>query len=281
MPNTNYSTLSFTDIVFEGRNKSYGAYELRNSYNQTMVKALVRAVVIFVMLFAIPIGISKLTVYLFPATISCDFIIPPVELDKAFAQPKAGADPVKPKTTPQQSGGKTVKSGQYVISDKDVDTLPKTDTMTNVSFGGTTGGSGTGTGGSDNPAGTGTGAPTGVGGETGGNPTGIEDDNLEDIVEFMPEFPGGSEAMIKFLSKRITYTSQALNADRQGKVYIQFIVNKDGSLAGFEVLRGLGYGLDEKALEAAKQMPNWSPGRNGKHHVKVRCVIPVEFKLAN
>jgi protein TonB len=280
MPNTNYSTLSFTDIVFEGRNKSYGAYELRNSYNQTMVKALVRAVVIFVMLFAVPIGINKLVAYFIPAMKVIPVIIPPTVIEDIFTQPKA-ADPVKPKTTPQQSGGKTVKSGQYVISDKDVDTLPKTDTMTNVNFGKTTGGSGVGTGGSDNPAGTGTGMPTGDGGGSGGNPSGTTDEKVEDIVEFMPEFPGGSDAMIKFLSKRITYTSQALNADRQGKVYIQFIVNKDGTLAGFEVLRGLGYGLDEKALEAAKQMPNWSPGRNGKYNVKVRCVIPVEFKLAN
>ncbi len=280
MPNTNYSTLSFTDIVFEGRNKSYGAYELRNSYNQTMVKSLVRAVVIFVMLFAVPIGINKLVAYFFPAVKTGLGIIPPIELEPIFTQPKA-ADPVKPKTTPQQSGGKTVKSGQYVISDKDVDTLPKTDTMTNVNFGPTTGGTGVGTGGSDNPAGTGSGMPTGDGGGSGGNPSGTTDEKVEDIVEFMPEFPGGSDAMIKFLSKRITYTSQALNADRQGKVYIQFIVNKDGTLAGFEVLRGLGYGLDEKALEAAKQMPNWSPGRNGKYNVKVRCVIPVEFKLAN
>jgi protein TonB len=280
MPNTNYSTLSFTDIVFEGRNKSYGAYELRNSYNQTMVKALVRAVVIFVMLFAVPIGLNKLIGYFFPAVKVIPVSFPPIDFDEVFTQPKA-ADPVKPEASPKQSGGKTVKSGQYVISDNDVDTLPKTDTMTNVNFGKITGGSGIGSGGSDTPAGTGTGIPTGDGGGPGGNPSGTTDEKAEDIVEFMPEFPGGSDAMIKFLAKRITYTSQALNADRQGKVYIQFVVNKDGSLSNLEVIKGVGYGLDEKALEAAKQMPNWSPGRNGKHTVKVRCVIPVEFKLAN
>jgi multidrug efflux pump subunit AcrB len=114
MPNTNYNTLSFTDIVFEHRNKSYGAYELRNSYNKTMGKALVRAVMIFALLFAIPIGIDKLVSYFLPATDSGSIIIPPIELDNVL-KPTQAIEPVKP--APKQSGGKTVKSGQIIIAE--------------------------------------------------------------------------------------------------------------------------------------------------------------------
>lgn len=273
MPITNYNSLSFTDIVFEGRNKSYGAYELRNSYNQTMGKALVRAVVIFALLFAVPIGINKLVSYFFPAVKITLVDVGPSILNDVQDQPYM-PEPPKPEQQPQQSGGKTVKSGLIVVSSTGVDTLPKVDSS--ATFGGTTGGSGPGTGGTDNKPGTGTEFPTGGGNGEDGKP---QEEITETVVEIMPEFPGGTEAMITFLAKRITYTSQALNSEREGKVYIQFIVNRDGSLSNFEVVRGIGYGLDEKALDAAKQMPNWTPGRNGNHTAKVRCVIPVEFRL--
>ncbi len=99
------------------------------------------------------------------------------------------------------------------------------------------------------------------------------------VVEKMPEFPGGVDAMMRFLGKTIVYPKKAIEQVIEGRVYVQFIVGKRGKLSEFEVVRGIHPLLDSTALAAAKQMPKWKPARNEGKRVKVKCVIPIEFKL--
>lgn len=99
------------------------------------------------------------------------------------------------------------------------------------------------------------------------------------VVEQMPDFPGGQEAMNKFIQGKIVYPKEALEKNKEGRVYIQFIIEKDGSQTQFEIVRGLGFGLDSAALSAVRQMPNWIPGKQGGKAVRVKCVIPVEFVM--
>jgi len=100
------------------------------------------------------------------------------------------------------------------------------------------------------------------------------------VVDEMPEFPGGMEKMMAFLSKEIVYPKSAVDANQEGKVYVLFIVSKRGKLSDFEIVRGLGNELDNEALRAVKNMPKWKPGKQGSKRVKVKVVIPIEFKIA-
>lgn len=99
------------------------------------------------------------------------------------------------------------------------------------------------------------------------------------IVEKMPEFPGGEEKLYEYLGKNIKFTPCAISSGVQGKVYVQFIVEKDGSITDIVIPRGLTCGLDEIAKKAVKNMPNWSPGEQRGQKVRVKYTLPVHFKL--
>jgi TonB family protein len=97
------------------------------------------------------------------------------------------------------------------------------------------------------------------------------------IAEVYPEFVGGQPALIKYLHENIVYPEDAKENGLQGKVYIQFVVYKDGHLADFKILKGVYPSIDREALKAVCKMPNWIPGKNDGKEVNVRMVIPVKF----
>ena len=99
------------------------------------------------------------------------------------------------------------------------------------------------------------------------------------IVDEMPEFPNGQEALMLYIAKQVKYPPEAKKAGAQGRVFIGFIVEPDGSLSDFKVLRGIGYGCDEEALRVAKSMPKWQPGIHRGKAVRVQYLVPVNFKL--
>jgi len=99
------------------------------------------------------------------------------------------------------------------------------------------------------------------------------------VVEKMPEFPGGNEALMAYLSSNTKYTQIAIEASITGTVYVSFIVEKDGSVSTVEILRGIGGGLDEVALEAIRKMPDWSPGKQRGIPQRVNMKVPFKFKL--
>jgi protein TonB len=100
------------------------------------------------------------------------------------------------------------------------------------------------------------------------------------VVEQMPEFPGGEKALYEFLAKNIKYPAVAKENGIEGKVYIKFVVNEDGSVSQAQIVRGIGGGCDEEALKVVKQMPKWKPGKQRGKTVKVWYTLPVYFKLA-
>lgn len=106
-------------------------------------------------------------------------------------------------------------------------------------------------------------------------------DKVFDIVEDKPQFPGGDGAMYKYLGKGIDYPSQARRMGIEGRVFVQFVVNADGSVSDVKSIKGIGAGCDEEAARVIKSMPKWSPGKQRGVPVKVRMVIPVYFKLNN
>lgn len=102
---------------------------------------------------------------------------------------------------------------------------------------------------------------------------------IEDFVDKKPSFPGGEQKLYEFLSKNITYPQMAKQANIQGKVFIQFVVEKDGSITNVKVMRGIGSGCDKEAERVIKKMPKWSPGWKDGLTVRTRFNIPVFYKL--
>ncbi|MBL0126095.1 MAG: energy transducer TonB [Flavobacteriales bacterium] len=99
------------------------------------------------------------------------------------------------------------------------------------------------------------------------------------IVEEMPEFPGGNDAMMKYLSAQIKYPEEAVENGIGGTVYVSYVVERDGRLSEVKVLRGIGGGCDEEALRVMKSMPNWIPGKQNGKVVRVRYNLPFRFHL--
>ncbi len=99
------------------------------------------------------------------------------------------------------------------------------------------------------------------------------------IVEEMPKFPDGEESMMQYIAEQVKYPAEAKKAGAYGRVFIGFIVEPDGSLSDFKVLRGMGYGCDEEALRVVKSMPKWQPGMHRGKAVRVQYLVPVNFKL--
>ena len=100
------------------------------------------------------------------------------------------------------------------------------------------------------------------------------------VVETMPEFPGGQQALFKYLSENVKYPVIAQENGIQGRVICQFVVNKDGSIVEVEVVRSGGdASLDKEAIRLMKSMPKWKPGMQRGKPVRVKFTVPVNFKL--
>jgi protein TonB len=96
----------------------------------------------------------------------------------------------------------------------------------------------------------------------------------------MPLFPGGEQMLFEFIGNNLKYPQQAKSAGVEGQVFVEFYVEKDGSITGGKVLRGIGYGCDEEAIRVIGLMPKWEPGTQRGKRVRVRYTLPVTFKLA-
>ena len=98
-------------------------------------------------------------------------------------------------------------------------------------------------------------------------------------VEYMPEFPGGMEGILGYIAKNIKYPEEAQKKGIKGRVVVQFIVNTDGHLSDFEILRGVDPQLDAEALRVVKSMPKWTPGKDKGKVVPVYYTVPISFGL--
>jgi TonB family protein len=99
------------------------------------------------------------------------------------------------------------------------------------------------------------------------------------VVEEMPKFLGGEKAMYKYIAENIKYPEKAKKDGIEGRVFVSFIVEKDGSVSEVELLRGIGSGCDEAALDVIRNMPQWNPGKQHGQPVRVQYRMPVKFSL--
>ncbi|WP_296705707.1 energy transducer TonB [Algoriphagus sp.] len=98
-------------------------------------------------------------------------------------------------------------------------------------------------------------------------------------MEVMPEYPGGMEAMFKYIGDNLKYPASAKEKGIEGTVVVKFIVNKDGSISDTEILRGIGGGCDEESLRIVNSFPSWKPGENEGEKVRAQMRLPIRYKL--
>ena len=107
-----------------------------------------------------------------------------------------------------------------------------------------------------------------------------EEETIFMVVESMPEFPGGQQALFKFLAENVKYPVIAQENGIQGRVICQFVVNKDGSIVDVQAVRSSGEAsLDKEAIRVIKSMPKWKPGKQRGKPVRVKYTVPVNFRL--
>ena len=107
----------------------------------------------------------------------------------------------------------------------------------------------------------------------------VVEQEIFQIVEEMPAFPGGEKALLEYVAKNIKYPQIARETGIQGRVFVGFVVEPDGSVSNVKILRGIGGGCDEEAMRVIKSLPKWKPGKQRGKAVRVSYQIPVVFKL--
>jgi len=257
------------ELVFDSRNKEYGAYDLRKHYAGNLVKAMAIAFFSVSFLFTVYTIFLKAKPPEITRTVAYDPVIPIPPITKTVipAQPR-------PALAAPHEAVTTVKYPVLVaVRDQDAQNPPKiTDLETApISSESRKGKDGPDANISIDGLGTGPVAPPNV----------TEDNTPADwsTVEVMPAPYGGADAWAKFLQKNIHYPARASEEGKQGKVLLSFIVEKDGSLTNIKVERPMGFGLDEEAIRVLKLAPAWKPGIQNGHRVRVKFVIPVNFQI--
>jgi protein TonB len=262
----------WTDVIFKNRNKEYGAYQLRKENSRTTNRALIIAASVFVVVLATPTVINIIKGFIPKA----DPIVKITEVELK-SPPPIEAEPVKPPPVQKQVVAQhdMIEYKPMVVKpDIEAERDPPTDKQLEVA---------------DPGPKTLKGDPNAevVIDEKQGNEAikGItESDNSNEVfkaVEINPEYPGGEAAFGKFLQSHIRYPPIAKENGTQGRVFLQFVVERDGSLTDMKIVRDPGSGLGEEAVRVLKISPHWKPGiQNGKA-VRVQYTVPVNFALAD
>jgi len=271
------------NVVFANRNQAYGAYQLRKDNARTTNMAMAIALSGFLLLMAIPVIINKFSK---PVTIpdprAIDHKIT-VDLTKIYKviQPKPQTQSGKPV---QQITVKPINNVTRYVAYVPTTTAavePPTDAAIAKTDIGSENITGTHQPGSASIGIPGTGSSTGTPGGTGlGEATGTGNEVFA-IAEFNPEYPGGEAAFTKFLQKNIHYPQMARESDIHGIAYIQFIVERDGSLTDIKIVRNPGGGTGEEAARVLRMSPHWKPGKQNGVAVRVQYTVPVNFTLSN
>jgi protein TonB len=251
----------FDEIVFEHRNKEYGAYELRKRYNKHMNTAFIIAISVFVISVSIP-AIMDFLEKLAPVEAETNVELTLVDappLDKDVPPPPPPPDPPPPVQ-------ETIKFTPPVVTEEPIDEkdIPPPQDEIKVQVGTETK---EGTGDIELPT------------EGDGKEEVEAPQQIFTIVEQMPEFPGGEEKLFEYLGKNIKYPSMARENGITGTVYVTFVVEGNGEISDVKKLRGIGGGCDEEAMRVVKAMPAWKAGKQNGKSVRVQYNLPIKFTL--
>jgi len=257
-------TNQWLDIVFEGKNKTYGAYELRKSNTKTTVRALIIGAVLFSVLVAAPLIMSLL-----PDSSgdddSLDTKIVTMKLPPKKEEPKKDLPPPPP-PPPKVDQVKFVKP-VVAKAEEVTEEPPKITEIKDKKLGNETIKGDPDADLTVDPVGNG---PAAV----------VEEDNSiynTAGIEVKPDFPGGMEKFYKFVGNNYQTPEED---GLKGKVYVTFVVEKDGSLTDIKVIRDIGYGTGKEAIRVLNKCPKWTPGEQNGKKVRVLYSLPITIQSA-
>ena len=266
----------WVDLVFEGKNQAYGAYQLRKETGKRNLKALITMFLIFAAIAAIVIAKVSIDNYIASrnAAIETDVELQSLA-EKKEAKVERKEEPQIEKievekvkssvafTTPEIKKDEEVQEDQEMKSQDEL-------AATNTAIGAFT------VEGNDEEAGEVLKAKEVI---AEPEPPKVEETKVFDVVEEMPQFPGGQAALLEYLAKNIKYPVVAEENGVQGKVVVTFVVERDGSITDVRVVRSVDPSLDKEAARVVKSMPHWIPGKQNGSAVRVKYTVPVTFKL--
>jgi protein TonB len=255
------------DIIFEGRNKEYGAYDLRREYNRTMLKALA----VVVLLVA---GIAVLN-YLQRSQekLNVSRVIP--VLDTIILDPAPVVELPRP-ATPIQRNVATIKHPTFILTNEQVtDSFPTINELAKEAAIGLESKPGAPAIAFD--------APSEERNETKKEVVVSEavkkETKVFDRTEIMPEFPGGQAAFTRFMSKHLRMPDETVQPGERVKILVQFVVVKEGEISDIKFLQTTGEVFEHEVLRVMKKMPRWKPGMQNGEKVSVYFRLPVVFDI--
>ena len=274
-PKNNSGNPGWNDIIFEGRNKSYGAYALRRDYDKRAILGFMFSAGLLVLITGAGTIRGWLGLQDLSEVITDTWKEPRVLTDVVLEIEKPELPGSKEKSETPPAGDdkpRTDETPLFVTTDS-IETIQDIEEDTaGFSSPGTTGGKG--------PEGPGTpGTPAGGEGGAGtgdGSGSGLV---IHDIPEEMPTFPGGEEALFKYLKRNLKYPKGALSEGREAIVYVAFVVLPDGSIGDIAMKNHNGFGFEEEVIRVVKNMPDWNAGKVDSKPVAVRFNMPVRFTL--
>ncbi|MBR4363413.1 MAG: energy transducer TonB [Prevotella sp.] len=266
---------SWVDLVFEGKNQAYGAYQLRKSTGSRNVKALISMFVGFAIIAAIVIA----KVQIENAIARSVAVETDVELSKLAEKKEAKVEKKEQPKVEQTVVEKVKSSVKFTAPEikKDSEVKPEEElksqedlNKTNTAIGAFD------VKGNDESAGEVLKAKEVI---AQPEPPKQEETKVFDVVEEMPSFPGGPGALMSFLSGNIKYPVVAEENGIQGRVIVAFVVERDGSITDVRVVKSVDQSLDKEAVRVVKSMPRWIPGKQNGSAVRVKYTVPVTFRL--
>ena len=267
----------WADLVFQGRNKVYGAYQLRRSTGKRNIWAMVFVAAVAAVTY---LGLAAYNSY--QAAQKAKF---EAEMEASLIETKKDAKVEKKTETPKVEQVQKVEKVKSSIAftppviKKDSEVKPEEEMKTQDELKETKTAIGAfDVKGNDEAGGTVLKAVEEI--ATPEPPKQeAEQNKVFDVVEQQPQFPGGMGALNQWLGSNIKYPAMAAENGIEGRVIVQFVVERDGSVSGVHVVRGVDSSLDKEATRVVAQMPKWIPGKQNGSAVRVKYTVPVTFRL--
>ena len=266
----------WVDLVFEGKNHAYGAYQLRKNTGVRNLKALITMFIGFAIIAAIVIAKVSFDKYMASRNVA---VVTDVELTqlaekKEIKQEKKDDQEDMSKVEVERVKSSVAFTVPEIKKDNEVKEDQETKSQDELS-----------------ETNTAIGAFTVEGNDETAevkhveekiaepDPPKEEETKVFDVVEQMPSFPGGPAALMQYLSSNIKYPVVAEENGVQGRVVCTFVVEKDGSITDVRVVKSVDPSLDKEAMRVVKSMPKWIPGKQNGSAVRVKYTVPVTFRL--
>ncbi|MCI6838470.1 MAG: TonB family protein [Prevotella sp.] len=267
----------WVDLVFDGKNQAYGAYRLRKGTGKRNIIAIVSVIILAVAAFS-AMAIKKIVDEQAAKVAATE-----VNELSALNQPKKKAEVKQQKVQikePEKVVERVKSSVKFTapVIKKDNEVKPEDEIKTQDQLMETKTAIGTfDVKGNDDANGEVLKAKEVI--TQPEPPKHVEENKVFDVVEQMPSFPGGPQALLQYLNSNVKYPVVAQENGVQGRVVISFVVEKDGSVTDVQVAKSVDPSLDKEAQRVVKSMPHWIPGKQNGSAVRVKYVVPVSFKL--